>query len=133
MNHYPNETPSHDLPANNRNRFKLLQEFELEIPWQKLVKLIEPHYFEASIGRNLITADTMLKIYFLQLRYGMNPSGIEEALFQIEVLRDFCHINMVRDIIPSETCIARFSQLIVEKNLEHDILDTFGLTPIKQN
>jgi len=78
----------------SKYRFKQLQEIDQEIQWDKLVEIIEPYYLASSIGRNLVSVESMLRIYFLQLRYGMAASGVEEALFQIEVLRKFAKIDI---------------------------------------
>ncbi len=113
--------------TDSKFRFMQLQELESRISWQGLVDLIEPDFLESNIGNNLISVETLIRIYFLQLRYGMNPSSIEEALFQIEVLRDFALIDMEKGVIPSETCIRRFNKLINENNLESKIIKAFDL------
>ncbi len=117
--------------TDSKFRFMQLQELESRISWQGLVDLIEPDFLESNIGNNLISVETLIRIYFLQLRYGMNPSSIEEALFQIEVLRDFALIDMEKEVIPSETCIRRFNKLINENNLESEIVKVFDLDPLK--
>ncbi len=114
----------------SKYRFKQLQEIDQEIPWEKLVEIIEPHYLASSIGRNLVSAESMLRIYFLQLRYGMAAAGVEEALFQIEVLRNFAKVDMDKGVIPHESCINLFKELIVENNLELVIDKTFDLEPL---
>ncbi len=106
-------------------RFKQLQEIENEIPWNQLVKLIQPHYQSSSMEKNLLSIETMVRIIFLQVRYGMSPSGVEEALFQIEVLRDFALINIDKDIIPSKTCIENFNDLINEGGLKNKLDELF--------
>ena len=113
--------------AESKYRFKQLQEIDVEIPWTILIEQIEPDYLDADIGQNIVSVETMLRIYFLQLRYGMNPSGVEEALFQIEVLREFALIDMKEGVIPSQTCINRFNKMIYEKNHESEIMKVFEL------
>ncbi len=72
----------------------------------------------------------MLRIYFLQLRYSMSASGVEEALFQIEVLREFAKIDMGTGVIPHESCINTFKQLIIEQGLADKIERAFELDPM---
>jgi IS5 family transposase len=114
----------------SKYRFKQLQEIDTEIHWEKLVNLVEPHYLASSIGRNLVSVESMLRIYFLQLRYSMCASGIEEALFQIEVLRDFAKIDMGSGVIPHESCINLFKQLIIEQGLDGELEDSFARQPL---
>ncbi len=111
----------------SKYRFKQLQEIETEVDWEALVNLIEPPYIASSIGRNLITVESMLRIYFLQLRYGMSASGVEEALFQIEVFRDFAKIDIGTGVIPHESCINLFKQLIIENDFTETVGHAFNL------
>lgn len=110
-------------------RFKQLEELEIEINWKDLVELIKPHYLTTSIGKHLIPTETMLRIFFLQIRYSMSSSGVEDALFQIEVLRDFALIDIDKDVIPSKVHIDSFHQLITEENLKSEVIRYFDLEP----
>ncbi|HIO97716.1 MAG TPA: hypothetical protein EYG71_07305 [Leucothrix sp.] len=99
--------------AQSRFRFKQLREMEQSVAWNDLDKLIEPHYLSSEIGRNLvIPAETMIRIFFLQHCYMMTPAAIEEALFQVEELRDFALIDLGKDLIPCEESIKMFSCLV---------------------
>ncbi len=103
-----------DNTSGAKYRLKQLQEIEVEISWDDLLSHIEPHYLTFSVGRNPVSAETMIRIYFIQLRYGMNAAGAEEALFQIEVLREFALIKDNRGVIPDESSIKAFSRLVRE-------------------
>ena len=99
--------------AESRFRFKQLREMEQSVAWDELINLIEPHYLSSDIGRNLvIPAETMIRIFFLQHCYMMTPAAIEEALFQVEELRDFALIDLGKDLIPCEKSINAFSCLV---------------------
>ena len=114
----------------NNFRFKQLQDLEKEINWDDLVEAILPHYVATNIGRLLVTAESMLRVYFLQHRYGMTPSGVEEALFQVDVLREFSLIDLDSDVIPNASCIEDFNSLLVEKSLASKIEMEFHIQPI---
>lgn len=114
----------------SKYRFKQLQEIDQEIQWDKLVEIIEPYYLASSIGRNLVSVESMLRIYFLQLRYGMAAAGVEEALFQIEVLRNFAKIDIDKGVIPHESCIDLFKELVIENNLVELLEKAFDLEPL---
>ncbi|MEE9445279.1 MAG: hypothetical protein V3V19_06420 [Cocleimonas sp.] len=99
--------------AESRFRFKQLREMEQSVAWDELIELIEPHYLTSEIGRNLvIPAETMIRIFFLQHCYMMTPAAIEEALFQVEELREFALIDLGKDLIPCEESIKTFSCLV---------------------
>ena len=116
--------------TDSKFRFKQLQEINNEIPWDSLVELVKPHYLESNLNKELVPIDKMLRVYFLQLRYGMSPSGVEEALFQIEALREFADINIDTDVIPSDTSIIRFNDLIESKALKQQIKQSFDIQPV---
>ena len=103
----------------SRFRFKQLREMEQSVAWEEITKLIEPHYLSSKIGRNLvIPTHTMIRIFFLQHCYMMTPAAIEEALFQVEELRQFALIDLGKDLIPCEESIMAFSSLVnKEENL----------------
>jgi IS5 family transposase len=114
----------------SKYRFKQLKEIEKEISWDNLVAEVEPSYLASSIGRNLIPLEVMIRIYFLQYRYSMSAAGLEEALFQIEVLRSFANIDLSKDVIPSETMIESFNHLLSEKGLKSKLIASFDLEPL---
>lgn len=114
----------------SKYRFKQLKEIETEVKWDELAHLIQPYFMASSIGRNLVTVESMLRIYFLQLRYGMAAAGVEEALFQIESLRDFAQINMDTGVIPHQSCIKLFEELIKEHGFKDRIEKAFELEPL---
>ena len=103
--------------AESRFRFKQLREMENSVAWDELTKLVEPHYLSSDIGRNLvIPTETMIRIFFLQHCYMMTPAAIEEALFQVEELRNFALIDISKDLIPCQESIESFSSLVNEQD-----------------
>lgn len=114
----------------SKYRFKQLQEIEDEVKWDELVEIVEPHYLASSIGRNLISAESMLRIYFLQRRYEMSASKIEEALFQIDVLRKFAKIELDSGVIPHNSCIDLFGAIIKDNDLENLVEMAFEFEPL---
>lgn len=117
----------------SKYRFKQLQEIEDDVKWDELVETVEPHYLASNIGRNLITTESMLRIYFLQRRYGMSASNVEEALFQIDTLRDFSKISLDSGVIPHNSCIDSFETLIKENQLENLVEMAFEFEPLINN
>src|SRR5262245_35178598 len=87
------------------------------VPWSMLEAIIEPHYPKAGPqgGRRPFPIGVMLRIYCLQQ---WSDPGAEEALYDIQSMRAFCHLELGGDPIPDETTILNFRHL----------LDAHGLT-----
>jgi IS5 family transposase len=117
----------------SKYRFDQLQDIDSKIPWEKLVVIIEPHFIGSSIGRNLVSTETMLRIYFMQLRYNMSAIDIEEALFQVETLRKFSRIEKNNGIIPHSSCIGSFTDLVNDNNLEDVLKKIFNSKSIESD
>jgi hypothetical protein len=69
-------------------RHRFLTEMDAIVPWRRLFRLIEPHYFKGNRGRPLIGIDRMLLIYFLQLWFNLSDPGVEHALYDSAAMRD---------------------------------------------
>ena len=118
---------SHAEKNRQEYRFKQLQDLEIEIPWDSLVEAISSHYHSSNIGRLVASAESMLRIYFLQHRYGMSAAVVEDALFQLDVLRDFALID---DVIPNESCIEEFDSLVIANGLKSSFDQAFNIKAI---
>src|SRR3954452_19088090 len=82
-----------------------LAEMAAVVPWGVLEAVIEPHYPKvgAKGGRRPFPLATMLRIYCLQQWYALSDPGAEEALYDIQLMRTFCGLELGRDAIPDET------------------------------
>ncbi len=58
-----------------------LGEMDAVVPWSRLEALISPHCTKPRKGRPQMPLSVMLRIYFLQQRYGLSGPGAEEALY----------------------------------------------------
>jgi IS5 family transposase len=67
------------------------------IPWEQLLKVIEPHYPKAGNGRPPLGLEKMLRIYFLQIWFNLSDPGAEEALYDSESMRRFAKIELAVD------------------------------------
>lgn len=109
---------------NSKLSSKRLQDFTKEINWDKLVNVTFQTYLESNIGRLIVPTESMLKIYFLQHRYGMLATDIEKALIEVDILREFA---LEIDVIPSATSIREFANLLQENKLSAKIEKAFTL------
>jgi IS5 family transposase len=91
-----------------------LAEMAVVVPWSALEAIIEPHYPKVGPqgGRRPFPVGVMLRIYCLQQWYSLSDPGAEEALYDIQSMRAFCHLELGRDPIPDETTILNFRHLL---------------------
>ena len=67
---------------------------ELVVPWERLLKIVEPHYPKQGKGRSPLPMEVMLRIYFLQQWYALSDPAAEESLYDIESMRRFAQLDL---------------------------------------
>ncbi len=102
---------------------RFLRVMDQVVPWQRLGELVSPHYPKAGLrgGRKPMPLEPMLRIHFLQQWYACPDPGMEEALYEIPLLRAFVGIDAGRDLIPDESTILRFRRLLEQHGLAQSI------------
>jgi len=98
-------------------RERFLGEMDAVIPWSRLLRLIEPHYPRATVGRPPHGLETMLRIYFLQQWFDLSDPAAEDAIYDSESMRRFARVELGEDKVPDETTILRFRHLLEEHEL----------------
>ena len=104
-----------------------LEEMEQVVPWRELCALIEPHYPKPGNGRPPVGVERMLRIYFLQQWFNLSDPGVEEALYDSVVMRQFVGIDLGREPAPDETTVCKFRHLLEAHQLGEQILGTVNL------
>jgi len=66
-------------------------------------------------------------MYFLQQWFNLSDPGVEEAVYDSIVLRQFVGIDLGREPVPDETTVCKFRHLLEEHNLGERILGTVNL------
>ena len=96
-----------------------LAEIERVVTLSRLEAVIAPHYPRASPngGRRPFPLAVMLRIYLLQQWYQLSDPGAEEALYDIQSMRQFAGLDLGRDAIPDETTILNFRHLLERHEL----------------
>ncbi len=117
MNQPSFATLDYQTKKKQTKREKFLDEMDGVIPWARIEALIEPHYPKAGNGRRPYPLSTMLRIYFLQQWYQLSDPGAEEALYDIQSMRQFAGFDLGRDAIPDETTILNFRHLLERHDL----------------
>jgi IS5 family transposase len=113
--------------AKKTRRALFLEEMEQVVPWAQLCRLIEPHYPKAGNGRPPVGLERMLRVYFLQQWFNLSDPGLEEALYDSVVMRQFVGIDLGREPVPDETTVCKFRHLLEEHGLGGEILQAVNL------
>ena len=87
-----------------------LEEMELVVPWQGLLKLIEPHYPTAGRGRRPYPLESMLRVHLMQNWFALSDPAMEEAHFEFASLRTFAGLQL-SEAIPDDTTILNFRHM----------------------
>jgi IS5 family transposase len=69
----------------------------------------------------------MLRIYFLQQWFNLSDPGVEEALYDSAVMRQFVGIDLGCEPAPDETTVCKFRHLLEEHQLGEQILGEVNL------
>ena len=96
-------------------RAVFLEEMEQVVPWRELCALVAPHYPQPGKGRRPVGVERMLRIYFLQQWFNLSDPGVEEALYDSAMMRQFVGIDLGCEPVPDETTVCNHlvSKLIV--------------------
>jgi transposase, IS5 family len=107
-------------------RERFLAEMDAVIPWDRLIRLIEPYYPKAGRGRQPLGLEKMLRIYFLQQWFDLSDPAAEDAIYDSESMRRFARIELSEDKVPDETTILRFRRLLETHDLTRAIFTEIG-------
>jgi IS5 family transposase len=100
-----------------------LDEMERIIPWIELTQALEPYYPNPTgPGRRPKGLERMLRIYFMQHWFNLSDPGMEEALYDSRVMRDFAGIDLGEEPAPDESTILKFRHLLESKNMGAELL-----------
>jgi len=98
-----------------------LAEMESVVPWDSMIKLIEPVYPKSAVGRPAHALPSMLRVYCMQQWYGLSDPSMEEALYEIASMRRFVGFSLGSGSIPDETTILNFRHLLEANQLTEHI------------
>ncbi len=104
-------------------RARFLAEMDAVIPWSTLLQIIEPHYPKGTGGRPPMPLERMLRIYFMQQWFNLSDPGMEDALYEIDSIRCFAHLDLKEATVPDETTILNFRHLLEGHKLTEKIFD----------
>ena len=112
-----------DLNLKKTRKREFLEQMEQVVPWADLGALIAPYYPEGLTGRPPFSLQTMLRIHFMQQWFALSDPAMEEAFFDIPLLREFAQLDEFGRL-PDETTILRFRHRLEKHELAEQILST---------
>lgn len=96
------------------------------IPWGVWLGLIEPHYYSdrpGKRGRKAKAAETMLRMYLLQVWFSLSDEGVEEAIYDSYAMRRFLGLDFVVEQVPDATTLLAFRHLLEKHKLGEKLLE----------
>ena len=99
-----------------------LAEMEQVVPWQELLTLIQPHYPKAGHGRHPYPMTSMLRIHLMLNWFGLSDPGMEEALYEIVLMRQFAQLPLT-GALRDETTALNFRRLLETHQLAPKLLE----------
>ena len=78
---------------------------------------IVPHMPSGKTGRTPYPAELLLRIHFLQQWFGLSDPAMEEALYDVQLYRQFAGLDLGSRGVPDESTLLRFRHLLEEHKL----------------
>lgn len=114
--------------ANKKHKTRrelFLEKMDKLIPWAKLEKKIARYYPKGENGRPPYPLSTMLRVHSMQLFYNLSDPAMEDALYEIESMRQFAGLRL-SERLPDETTILNFRHSLERHKLGKVIFDTIN-------
>ncbi len=92
-----------------------LERMDKLIPWKQLEKKVALYYPKGQTGRPPYPLPTMLRVHCMQLFYNLSDPAMEDALYEIESMRQFAGLKL--DRLPDETTILKFRHFLERHGL----------------
>lgn len=112
-----------DARRRTTRRDAFLDQMEGAVPWAELVGVVEPFYYAGGRGRPPVPLERMLRMYFLQLWFGLSDEGCEDAVYDSRAFSRFMGVGFGEgDQVPDATTLLRFRHLLEENSLGEELL-----------
>src|SRR5690606_3933950 len=85
------------------------------IPWKQLEKKVARYYPKDQNGRPPYPLSAMLRVHCVQLFYNLSDPAMEDALYEIESMRQFAGLKL--DRLPDKTTILKFRNFLEQHGL----------------
>jgi len=87
------------------------------IPCTKWVEKIRPFYPSGKRSRPVRGIELMLRMYLLQIWFGLSDEGTEDTIYDNYAMRSFLGLNFMMEQVPDATTLLKFRHLLEEHNL----------------
>ena len=112
-----------NLSTKRTRKREFLAQMDRVVPWGDLVALVSPYARESKTGRPPFAVLTMLRVHFMQQWFTLSDPGMEEALHDVPLFREFAGLSLGQRL-PDESTILRFRHLLEKHKLADQILAT---------
>ncbi|WP_339057004.1 IS5 family transposase [Candidatus Regiella endosymbiont of Tuberolachnus salignus] len=111
------------MKTKSTRRGDFLAQMNRIVPWEKILSKLSINYPKptAKGGRPAKPLEVMLRIYFLQNGFNYADLSMEEALYDIPLLRQFTGISV--DAIPSDPTILHFRHWLEKHHLSESLFE----------
>lgn len=92
-----------------------LERMDKLLPWKQLEKKVARYYPKGQNGRPPYPLSAMLRVHCMQLFYNLSDPAMEDALYEIESMRQFAGLKL--DRLPDETTILKFRHFLEQHGL----------------
>jgi len=107
----------YDSRKRKTKREEFLSMMDKIIPWDEWVTIISPYYPSGKRGRPVRGIETMLRMYFLQIWFGLSDEMTEESIYDSHAMRKFMHVSFGEEQAPDATTLLKFRHLLEENDL----------------
>lgn len=101
------------LKKKKTRREIFLEKMDKLIPWQKLEQRLIKKCHKGKTGRPPYPLPVMLRVHAMQLFYNLSDPAMEDALYEIESMRQFAGLRLSGNL-PDETTILNFRHFLEE-------------------
>jgi len=113
-----------NLNMKRTRKREFLDEMNRVVPWADLVALVRPFAPKGERGRPPFLIEPMLRIHFMQQWFTLSDPGMEEALHDVPLFREFAGLDNWSTRLPDESTILRFRHLLEKHKLAERMLVT---------
>ena len=110
-----------DARRKKTRREELLESMNAIISWDTFCSLIELYYFHNKTGRPAIGIEPMLRMYLLQVWFGLSDEWTEDSVLGSRAMRNCKGIKFLSQQAPDATTLMKFRHLLEQEGLQQRI------------
>lgn len=114
----------YSLRKRTTKRDEFLKCMDEIIPWDEMVEIIKPYYFNNKMGRKPRGIETMFRMFLLQRWYSLSDEGLEDAIYDSYAMRKFMHLDFSKESVPDATTLCKFRKIIVDNRIDKMFFDS---------